>query len=366
MFEAFASERLESKGRRDYLRSLNVSGGIDFSSNDYLGFARSEALLEEFKRQVLALTQLGSTGSRLLSGNHQLHQETEDRLARTFGAQRALLFSSGYLLNLGLLQCLGAEGSVLLLDELCHASLKEGARASKGETYFFRHNDLDHLRGRLQRHQGKKCFVVVESVYSMDGDLGPLEGIVRLAEDFGAEVIVDEAHGVGVIGEDGLGLVSELGLGKRVLARVITFGKALGAEGAAVLGSAVLARYLANFCPTFIYTTGVSFPTLLMVNAALDKLAQSELDRVKLRENISSFSRKTKLDLESPIVSWPTSSRERTLELAARLRSSGFNVFPIFSPTVRKGSERIRIILHSFNTEAEIESLLATLEVPRG
>ncbi|PIQ61525.1 MAG: 8-amino-7-oxononanoate synthase, partial [Bdellovibrio sp. CG12_big_fil_rev_8_21_14_0_65_39_13] len=163
MFEAYAQEQLMKKSQKDYLRKLKLSSGIDFSSNDYLGFARSEDLISDFKVKVQSLTQMGSTGSRLLSGNQEYHQETEARVARIFRSEKALIFSSGYLLNIGLIQCIADESCVLLLDELCHNSFIAGAKASKAKSFYFKHNDMNHLRERLIRHSNEKCFILVES-----------------------------------------------------------------------------------------------------------------------------------------------------------------------------------------------------------
>jgi 8-amino-7-oxononanoate synthase len=358
VFEDYAREKLTKKSQKDYLRKLDLSTGSDFSSNDYLGFARSGEVLENYKKKVQALNQLGSTGSRLLSGNHEYHRETENRIAKIFRSESSLVFSSGYLLNIGLIQCIADDSCILLIDELCHNSFKAGAKASKAKSFFFRHNDMKHLRERLQRHSGQRCFILVESVYSMDGDLSPLNEIVQMAEEFGAEILVDEAHAVGVIGNDGLGLVATLGLEKRILARVITFGKALGAEGAAILGSDTLIKYMINFCQTFIYTTGLSFPLLLMINTTLDMFTHSQKEIQKLHANLDLFSKLTGLKCYTPIIPWMTEGRKKTIHLSEYLNNEGFKVFPIFSPTIQRGKERIRIIIHSHNSESEILNLI--------
>lgn len=362
MFEVYAQEQLSKKSERDYLRKLKLSSGIDFSSNDYLGLARSEELILNFKSNVQSLAQMGSTGSRLLSGNQEYHQETEARLAKIFRSESSLLFSSGYLLNVGLIQCIADERCVLLMDELCHNSFKAGAKASKAKSFYFRHNDMNHLRERLQRHVNARCFILIESLYSMDGDIAPLRDIVQLAEEFNAEILVDEAHAVGVIGENGLGLVASLGLENKVLGRVITFGKALGVEGAAILGSETLVKYLVNFCQTFIYTTALSYPLLLMINTSLDKFLRSHKEIQKLHENIALFSANSGFKCVGPIIPWMTETKERTIHLSKILNNDGFSVFPIFSPTVQKGKERIRIVLHSHNTESEILGLTKAIQ----
>jgi 8-amino-7-oxononanoate synthase len=357
MFEAFATEKLLKKEAKDSIRSLKLSSGIDFSSNDYLGFAKSQDVMDSFKKNVSYLTQMGSTGSRLLSGHKSYHHEAEERIAHYFGSESALLFSSGYLLNIGLIQCLADETCTLLIDELCHNSFKAGAKASKAESFYFRHNDLTHLRERLEKHRHRKCFILIESLYSMDGDIAPLKEIVILAEEFGAEIIIDEAHATGVIGSHGKGLVSSLNLESQVLARVITFGKGLGVEGAAVLGPSILKKYLVNFCQTFIYTTALSYPLILMINTALDHFRHSEIHVKKLHRNMEIFSSCLGIPILSPIYAWMMPSKNAAKEVAAFLIEKGFDLSPIVSPTVQRGKERIRIVLHSFNTEEEIRSL---------
>lgn len=350
-------QKLSERELKNSRRTLKTLSGIDFSSNDYLGYARSPFLLEKFKRKILSLEQMGSTGSRLLSGNHPRHLAVEEKIAQIFRAQSALLFSSGYLANLGLIQALAPDRTIIM-DELCHNSMINGVKLSGSKTLFFRHNDLAHLEKRLQNNKDQSPLILIEAVYSMDGDLAPLEEIVTLAEKYGAEIIIDEAHSSGVIGNKGLGLTSEFELEEKILARVITLGKAFGTEGAVVLGSKDLKDYLINFCQSFIYTTAVSMPNLMAIETSLEHFSSSVVEVEKLHQNLKYFSEQTHHHVVSPIFPWKIGGNEHTKTIAIHLQSEGMNVFPILSPTVKRSDERIRIVFHAFNTKEEIDRLV--------
>lgn len=360
-FDIYAQNRLIQKAQKDSVRYLKFAKGADFTSNDYLGLSKSPQLMDKFREKISVLTQMGSTGSRLLTGNHSYHEEVEEKIAGQFKAETSLLFSSGYILNIGLIQCLADEESVIIMDELTHNSQKNGARLSKGKTLVFRHNDMEHLEERLKAQPGNRCFIVVESVYSMDGDLCPLKEVVELSKRYGAEVIVDEAHGIGTIGEQGLGLTVELGLQDEVLARVITFGKALGVEGAAVLGKENLKQYLVNFCQSFIYTTGISYPLLAMIDSAVELIAQSQDQIQRLHQNMKCFSEASGRQMTSPICSWRIDDTALVKEVCCKINEDGFSVFPIVAPTVKRGTERIRLVLHASNSPEEIIGLVSSI-----
>lgn len=235
--------RIQQRDADNNKRTLKLTNGlVDFTSNDYLGFAKDEALLELVEKEFQELSSLGSTGSRLLSGNSQYAEELETRIAAFHNAESALLLNSGFDANYGLLSSLPYRGSTIFYDELVHASIHDGIRASKADSVSFKHNDVADLEKALSLIEGLK-YVVVESVYSMDGDFAPLAEIVALCEKYDAGLIVDEAHATGVIGKNGEGLVQHLGLQNKCLARVHTFGKALGAHGAVILGSTDLKSF---------------------------------------------------------------------------------------------------------------------------
>lgn len=335
---------------------------IDFCSNDYLGFARSQVLRQRIQAEVdnHPLSLNGSTGSRLLSGNLQYAVDLEQQLAAYHGFEAGLLFNSGYDANLGLLSSLAQRGDTIILDELIHASAIDGARLSNANRYSFRHNKVNSLEAKLKASKGN-CYVVIESVYSMDGDSAPLSEILNLTEKYGAHLIVDEAHAVGLHKR---GLVSESDLQNRIFAAVVTFGKALGCHGATVLGGNLLREYLINFARPFIYSTAPSFHHLASINMAYELLNTADDAIIKLKNNISIFKENIIQNDDAPLI--PSHSaiqcvvfknNDQARHAANTLQSAGLDVRPILSPTVAAGTERIRICLHSFNTLNELNLL---------
>lgn len=366
--EEFIKGKLQQRADKGILRKLSSAAfQADFSSNDYLGFARS-AELKAKTEQILTLIpalQNGSGGSRLLSGNHWFTEETEQHIAAFHQAPAALLFNSGYDANLGLLSSLGQRGDTIIADELIHASLIDGARLSNASRYTFRHNDLNSLEAKLKLAKGNS-YVVTESVFSMDGDTAPLTEISKLCKAYQANLIVDEAHALGIYGKNGAGLVQQLGLENEVFARVVTFGKALGCHGAAVLGSANLRAYLINFARSFIYTTAAPLHTIANIRSAYQLLEQTDYTPL-IREKISCYQ---KLSSKAVLNSIPSTSAIHTViytdgstakKAAAALQERGFDVRAILSPTVEEGKERLRICLHTFNTATEIQTLVKEL-----
>lgn len=371
------TERLETYQQVGLLRQLRTADGlVDFCSNDYLGFAGSGEL-KACIQQADALhvnARTGATGSRLLAGQTPLADEVEQELARFYQTETALIFNSGYDANLGLLSCLPKAGDVLLTDELIHASMIDGARLSYATRQRFRHNDLTDLATKLQQatlsFPEGQVFVAVESVYSMDGDLAPLTELVGLCEQYGAALLVDEAHATGIYGPNGEGLVVALGLQERVLARVHTFGKAMGVHGAAIVGPAVLHDYLVNFARPFIYTTALPPHSLLSIQCAHRHMQISQNVRQQLRERLTYFRQRVKSILptsvwtnsESPIQCLIVPGNEQARHVAAEAQRSRLDVRAILSPTVSAGQERLRLCLHAFNTTVEIEQLLVSLQ----
>lgn len=356
-------KKLDERRNNNSLRTLPVGGELaDFCSNDYLGLARDETLREELYRAPPGLT--GATGSRLISGNSGLAVRLEEELADFHGAPAGLLFPSGYAANLGLLSAIADRHDVVLYDQLVHASIREGVQLCRARSYSFRHNDLDHLERRFEKITGN-VFIVVESVYSMDGDEAPLEDLAALAAEKGAALIVDEAHATGVFGRRGEGLVTALDLENAVWARVHTFGKAVGSHGAIVLGPAYLRDYLMNFARSFIYTTALPDHTLQAVRLAYREMAGGERIKILLKNRdrfldlLSPKARNRFIASRSAIQSlvWPGNSKVK--KIAARLQQHGFDVRPILHPTVPKGAERLRICLHTHNSIQEIEGLVA-------
>ncbi|WP_276497380.1 aminotransferase class I/II-fold pyridoxal phosphate-dependent enzyme [Pontibacter litorisediminis] len=363
-------QKLAERAAQGNLRALKTTSGLtDFCSNDYLGLARSEKLRalihkEEDKYKHLPL---GATGSRLLSGNHPLFEELEGMIARYHHAEAALLFNSGYTANVGLLSALPQRGDTVLYDEASHASMKDGLRLSFAKSYAFRHNNVEDLRQKLERTSGQ-VYVLVESVYSMDGDQAPLRELAHVCNAHKAALIVDEAHAVGLYGAKGEGLVSALGLAQEVFARVLTYGKAMGLHGAAVVGPQVLREFLINYSRAFIYTTGLPTHALVALKCAYTLLPELNQEREKVKRlahllyrklnNISGISCSPE---GSVILSVFQQQPQQLKALAAALQQQGFDVRPVLPPTVPQGTERLRVIVHAFNTEEEIEGLVQAI-----
>lgn len=365
--EQFLADALEERLRVDALRSLrHESGLIDFCSNDYLGLAGDESFRQQLQQELLNLDlPLGSTGSRLLSGAHPELDHCEFQLAAWHDEEAALLFNSGYDANLGLFSCIAQRGDTVLYDQYIHASIRDAVRLSHAAAHSFRHNDLEDLEQRMRR-ASRRVFVSVESVYSMDGDMAPLLELSALCQRYGAHLLVDEAHGFGLFGPQGSGRVQELGLQQQVLARLHTFGKALGLHGAVVLGSSLLKEYLINFSRPLIYTTALPASHAYAIVRAHAYLRTLEDRRIRLRDLIAHFRRMplsaARLNSESPIQPLLVPGNRRARALAEHLRSFGLDVRAILHPTVAEGSERLRVVLHSFNTEVQLEELRAGLE----
>lgn len=352
------SKKLFERFQNGNVRNLSNSfEGIDFCSNDYLGLSNLPSLKEQIYKSLEKEFPLGATGSRLLSGNSKLAMDLEEELAIRFNSESALLFNSGMDLNMGILSTIPTEGDTIILDQYIHASLKMGAKLSKASTFFFRHNSLEHLKRKLSMAKGN-IFVVIESVYSMDGDMAPLKEMVELCEKYGANLLVDEAHGAGVFGPKSRGLVSQLGLEKRVFGRIITFGKAFGAHGAVLLSDPVIIKYLVNFCQPFIYTTALPPHSLISIREAIRFTWENPKHQTDLHKNIELFKREMGItNHDSPIFPIRFPDCELLGKTYLSLKEKGFKTFPIYSPTIQKGTERLRICIHSFNEEKDILSL---------
>ncbi|MEL7375374.1 MAG: 8-amino-7-oxononanoate synthase [Bacteroidota bacterium] len=357
----YIDQRLTNQRETGKWRALSgVLNGVDFCSNDYLGLANSA--------EDLIVPARGSTGSRLISGDHSLLVSLENRLAKAYHSESALLFPSGYMANMGLLSCLPQRTHTILYDRLIHASLRDGIRLSGARAYAFGHNDMRALEKRLHRVDGP-CWVVTESVFSMDGDQAPLLEMAGLCQRFGAALIVDEAHALGWLGPQGRGLIAEYGLESKVAIRVLTFGKGPGAEGAVILGSEKLRSFLVNFSRPFIYSTAPGPAFVLKLEKALDRLADEGPNRAEiLRERIRYFRQgipdKWKANLaatEGPIQILHCPGAKRVMDLETHLRKYKIAIRAIRHPTVAEGAERLRICLHTHNTKEEIDLLNSAL-----
>lgn len=366
---SYINEKLAKRKADNAYRTLEVKEGlIDFCSNDYLGFAQDRELQNQVEKAIATVaTPNGSTGARTITGTNNLIVKTEKQIAAFHKAEAALFYNSGYTANLGLFAALPYRGDTILYDELIHASIRDGMQLSRANSYSFKHNDIASLQKRLQQAKGK-IYVVVESIYSMDGDAAPLLEIAKLCKKYQVALIVDEAHSNGLFGKNGEGLVCQLGLENEVFARVMTFGKALGSHGAAVVGKQNLIHFLINFSRPFIYTTAPPPHQVLAVKYAYDKLSCSDDKTLKIRILIKLFKQKIKEDLNlrliesfSPIQCIIVPGNSKVKQLCSALQTDGFYVKPIVAPTVPLGLERIRICLHAFNTEQEVENLCTAI-----
>lgn len=354
--------KLDARKCQGNLRTLKYTSGlVDFTSNDYLGLAKDVYPQDE--------NATGSTGSRLLTGHSQKIENLERIIASFHEADEALVFNTGYAANLGLISSLLTEEATIIYDLHCHASILDGIKLGKGTSFPFFHNDIRHLEERLKKYVSHKpLFVVVESIYSMDGSLASLREIGALCEQYNAGLIVDEAHAIGVFGEKGRGRISAEGLEPKVFARVLAFGKAFGAFGGAVIGSKLLKDYLINFSRPFCYSTALPPVVVDSIASAYEKMKQSDAPRQKLSELIEYFhllAQQYNLPISfapSPIQSIIIPGNDRVKLASQKLAEKGFDVRPILSPTVKRGNEMLRLILHSFNTPHEIKNLVITLK----
>jgi 8-amino-7-oxononanoate synthase len=366
MLELVLAKRLTAWEKRGLLRTLGgkTTSSVDLVSNDYLGLARCPQLREIFQRDSGRGEGLvGSTGSRLLSGNSADAEAAERQCATFFQAPAGLLFSSGYAANVGLLSCVAQRTDTVLYDEFVHASTRDGIRLSGARAWAFRHNDAEELRERCARASGN-IFIVVESLYSMDGDYAPLSEIGAIAREFGAAVIVDEAHSTGICGVYGEGCTRLSGVADVVLARVHTFGKAMGVHGAVVVGSDLLRSYLINFARSFIYSTAPSPDFYGWISASLERCRYADLERAALRERVNCF-RELSAELvpghvfgDGPIQIVRVSGAGRVRQIGASVRDLGYDCRAILAPTVREGDERLRVCLHAYDDMQMYEQFL--------
>jgi len=372
--------KLETRKQNNALRKLSLPNNlIDFASNDYIGFSKNKAIFEETHQYLIEndYIQNGATGSRLLSGNHKVYQETENVISKFHQSESALIFNSGYDANVGFFSSVPQKGDFILYDALSHASIRDGIQLSNAKSYKFRHNDFEDLEELIQRCHIERSrdtlinevYIVTESVFSMDGDAPNLGELAQLSEKYNCRLVIDEAHALGVFGENGQGLVQELQLQDQVFARIMTFGKGLGCHGAAILGSQELKNYLVNFARSFIYSTGLSPHSVATILIAYQHLETEKSAIQKLRENIVHFNQEKHLlglkplfvRSKSAIQSAIIPGNEKVKNIALQIQDKGFDVKAILSPTVPEGQERLRFCLHSFNTKEEISEVLSLL-----
>jgi len=339
----------------------------NFSSNDYLGLATHPALkaaaMAEFERSGF-----GSGASRLICGTLAAHEELDSSIADFKRTPAALSFSSGYAAAMGTIPALCGAGDVIILDKLSHACLVDAARLSGAVLRVFPHNDLckleSHLKWARAKHPGAKILVVAESIYSMDGDRAPLWEMVKLKDRHGAWLFLDEAHAVGVIGQQGRGLADEVGVAGQVEIQMGTLGKAIGSHGAYIAGSSALRNYLINRARSFIFSTSPPAPVAAASRKAIEIAVSPEGDalRAKLWQNLQHL--QSLLAINAPasaILPVLIGNESAAVEISARLLDQGFLVPAIRFPTVAKGSARLRVTLTAAHTASDIESLAQAL-----
>ena len=364
------SDKLEQRTQNGLLRKLPApSSLIDFASNDYLGLSQNKDIFDAAHCYLIEHNAIanGATGSRLISGNHSTYNDAETYIAQFHDTESALLFNSGYDANVGFFSCVPQKGDIILYDELIHASIRDGIRLSNALSYKFPHNDLEALKTIIERHKANAVmlYIVTESVFSMDGDSPDLISLVQLANRYGCNLVIDEAHALGVFGVKGEGLVQHLGLHNMVFARIMTFGKGLGCHGAAILSSKALREYLVNFARSFIYTTGLPPHSVATILCAYKQMGSDSSNREKLEENINFFTAETKrLGLTNFIISNSAihcaiiPSNDKIADIAQQIHDNNYGIKAILSPTVPKGKERLRFCLHNYNTQHEITGIL--------
>ncbi len=354
---------LDSLRKLDRFRSFRRPEGIDFTSNDYLGYGNGR----------LATTDTGVSlprsgiASRLLRGHHEIWERVETELARWHGCETTLMMTSGYVANEGLLSTICEPGDWVAYDELSHACIAEGLRLAKCRRFSFRHNDLSHLEDALRTEAakaepGRERFVVTESLFSMDGDLAPLREIAELCTRHGASLIVDEAHSTGCYGDTGSGCVDAAGIRDRVLASVHTGGKALGVPGAYIAGSRLLKEYLTNRCRHLIFTTALPPECGRWWLEMLPKVQRDSAGRDALLSG-AKLLRSALTAAGVPIVGSeyvvPVVLGEDgvAVRVAERVRAAGFDVRAIRPPSVPPGTSRVRVSVHADHEPDVLRSL---------
>ncbi|MCE7795538.1 8-amino-7-oxononanoate synthase [Sphingobium sufflavum] len=363
------SRRLAALDARSRRRILAPRAGVDFASNDYLGLASDPAIAAAIADAAARGVPAGAGGSRLLRGNAPEHEALEEKAARFFGAESALFFSSGFAANAALLATLPQPGDLIVADELIHASVHEGIRLTRAAHVLAAHNDAaaveDAITGWRAGGGTGTVWIAIESVYSMDGDIAPLADLVAVVDRHGAVLIVDEAHGTGIMGAGGRGLSAPYE-GRENIIALHTCGKAMGVEGALVTGAAIVKDYLVNRARGFIFSTAPSPLIAVAVGTAIDRIAAADDRRAALDDLRAHAGRAICVPLGlaapvSPILPIILGTDRRAMAVAADLQAAGFDIRGIRPPTVPAGTARLRITLTLNITAADIDALAPAL-----
>ena len=364
------AHELDALRAQSQFRTLDTPGGVNLNSNDYLGLASDPRLKRAVLDAVAHATTVGSTGSRLLSGNAREWEEAERGFAQFAGTEAALYFGSGYAANVGLLTSILKPGDTVFSDARNHASLIDGIRLSGAAKVIYPHGDLSFLESVLREHVGDAGakVIVTETVFSMEGDIAPMDGLISLARKYGAALVLDEAHATGVLGPKGRGVAAEHDCEREVLAIVHTCGKALASAGAFVCGGNALKNYLVNRARSFIFSTAMPPYFARQIQAAVDLAREADAERAHLgqiaaalREDFSArgFDCGTSATHIVPVM---LGTNEMALHVASELQRSGFAVRAIRPPTVPEGSARVRFSLTSRITLDEIRRLALAMD----
>ncbi len=355
------SGKIQQRQSENNLRALQIvpQNFIDFQSNDYLGFSRNQDIHKIWIEMNTDFYNNGSTGSRLISGNSSYYQHLENYLANFYQSEKALIFPSGFMANLAVFSTIPQKNEVVLYDEFSHASIREGLRLSFADSFSFKHNDYDSLEKRLNQFSEKTIYVVIEGLYSMDGDCPNDHKIKELQQKFNFYLIIDEAHSTGILGKQGKGWFEDFKGNSTI--RIHTFGKAFGVHGAVLVCNELIYNFIINFSKPFIYSTAMSFAELSKIEIVHQyfekngiKYREALFQRIKYCNEIFKLN-STKF---SPIITFFSKDSEK---ISLKLESEKVALKLIKSPTVPKGKERFRITIHSYNTENEIDKLYKVL-----
>lgn len=335
---------------------------INFASNDYLGLSDNEELKAHVK-STIDLYGLGATGSRRLSGNHQLYLETEDHMARWVGKPAGVMFNSGYQMNSAIFSTLASTSSLIITDKLIHASIIDGVQNSKAQLVRFRHNDVQHLSQVLKKyaHHKSDLYIVIDSIYSMDGDMAPLQAIIELKKQYQATLIVDEAHSIGLYGNGGNGWVNHHNALDDVDIVLLAFGKSFGLSGAMLVSNQEIVQKIKAKCRSYIYSTALPLPISSGIKKASEIISERNDLNKKLNENIGLF--KTLISTKSNTQIQPIiiGDKDTAIHIETGLIEKGFFCRSVHHPTVPKGESRLRITITSEHTTLQINALAEAL-----
>ena len=328
------------------------------ASNNYLALANRKELKEEAIKGI-ELYGVGTGGSRLTTGSYNAHRELEEKLSKFFDREDTIVFNSGYTANITTLQAICDESYIIFSDELNHASIIDGCRLSKAKIVVFKHNNIEDLEKKLKENTAENKLIITEGVFSMSGDISPLDKIVKLAKKYNAKTMVDDAHGIGVVGEKGRGILSHFNINKEIDIYMGTLSKAIGTEGGFISGDKHIVEFLKNRARGFIYSTSIAASLCMASIKSLEIMESEDLNK-NLRENIEYFNQKFKnlfedLICESAIIKILIGDEKKAVEISNKLLEAGICIPAIRYPTVRKGEAILRVCLMSSHTKEDID-----------